>query len=210
MWHPGMPSPVVFVASNEPPRDDNGAHPEKENAEARPRLKAEPRAMLEMPQTTREHYVTGITVMSLRHRSIGMGGSWRREIWGPPGATALTSGHRAFSKAAPITAKAMGNTEIVDLRPALIDAGHRAGGRDEPVWGATHVRATLELAWETLHHIVHGGIATSLCWTYDERTMRVWLSKTERGRAAELGRKMARVADDLDVSPWNEWLDSLA
>ena len=204
-----MAPPVVLTASEKAPADGKLRSTANEQRTAQPTEEPHPWKMLEMPATTRQCYVTGIAVLNLRHPSIGMGGSWRRELWGPPGGVALTSGDRVFAKAARITATAMGTAEIADLRPALREAGHRAGMQDEPVWGATHVRATLELAWETLNSIVHGGVATTLCSTYDRRTMRVWLHGKERARAAELGRAMAAAAQDGDLRPWSEWLESL-
>ena len=38
--------------------------------------------MITMPATTRRLYVTGHTVMALRHPSIGMGFNWRVDLWG--------------------------------------------------------------------------------------------------------------------------------
>ena len=38
-----------------------------------------------MPPTTRRLYVTGHTVMTLRHPSIGMGFNWRADLWSAPG-----------------------------------------------------------------------------------------------------------------------------
>ena len=56
-----------------------------------------------------------------------------------------------------MTTRAIGDAEIVDLRPALSNARHSDAGRDAPIWGATHVRAALELAWQKLDAIAHRG-----------------------------------------------------
>ena len=165
--------------------------------------------MVAMPTTPDGLYVTGLTVLALRHPSIGMGFNWRVDLRAGPGTVAHRSDHPALARGAAATAKAIGNAEIADLRPALRKVGHEDGKRSEPIWGATHVRATLELAWQKLEAIVEGRSGTKLRDTYDARTMRVWLGPIERARAATLGEAMAHAAAGGEVDEWNQWLLSL-
>ena len=165
--------------------------------------------MIAMPPTTRRLYVTGHTVMALRHPSIGMGFNWRVDLWGSPGIVAHRSDDPVLATGAEMTARAIGDAEITDLRPALSNAQHPDAGRDEPVWGATHVRAVLELAWQKLDAIVRRGARTMLCDTYDRRTIAVWLHGRERVRAAILGRAMAERSDGIGLDEWNEWIERL-
>lgn len=165
--------------------------------------------MIAMPPTPDGLYVTGLTVFALRHPSIGMGFNWRVDLRAAPGTVAHRSDHPALERGAAATARAIGNAEIADLRPALRKVGHGDGKRSEPVWGATHVRATLELAWQKLEAIVEGRSGTKLRDTYDTRTMRVWLGPVERARAVTLGDAMAHAAPGGEVDEWNEWLLSL-
>ena len=169
-----------------------------------------PRTMIAMPATTRRLYVTGHTVMALRHPSIGLGFNWRVDLWGAPGAVAHRCDDPVLATGAEMTAKAIGDAEITDLRPALGNARHPDAGRDAPVWGATHVRAVLELAWQKLDAIVRRGSTTTLCASYDIRTMAVCLSRRERARAAMLGRVLAELSDGMELDGWNEWIERLA
>ena len=166
--------------------------------------------MIAMPLTTRRLYVTGHTVMALRHPSIGMGFNWRADLWGAPGVVAHRCDDPVLATGAEMAARAIGEVEIADLRPALGNAQHPDAGRDEPVWGATHVRAVLELAWQKLDAIVRRGSRTTLRDTYDMRTMTVWLHPRERRRAAMLGRAMAELSDGIELDEWDEWIERLA
>ena len=199
-----MRLPVTFTARpNRGARDggDNVAVEEPEPV---------PRAMIAMPATTRRLYVTGHTALALRHSSIGMGFNWRVDLWGAPGVVAHRSDDPVLATGAGMAARAMGDAEIADLRPALSHAGHPDAGRDAPVWGATHARAALELAWQKLDAIVSRGARTRLCDTYDMRTMAIWLDRRERARTAMLGRRMAELSDGIELDEWNEWLERLA
>ena len=154
--------------------------------------------------------------MALRHPSIGMGFNWRVNLWGAPGVVAHRCDDPVLATGAEMTAKAIGEAEIADLRPVLGNARHPDAGRDAPVWGATHVRAVLEFAWQKLDAIVRRGSRTTLRDTYDMRTMAVWLHQRERTRAAMLGRAMAELSDarpsreeirgELDAEPRLSWL----
>ena len=168
------------------------------------------RTPITMPPTTRRLYVTGHIVMALRDPTIGMGFNWRVDLWAVPGAVAHRSDDSALASGAEAAAQTMGDAEIVDLRPALKGARHPDAEGEEPIWGATHVRAVLELAWQKLDAIAQGRSRTTLGDTYDMRTMRVWLGPRERVRAARLGRMMARAAHGIELDEWNEWLERLA
>lgn len=162
---------------------------------------------IEIPRTKEGAYVTGHIVLALQHQTIGKGGSWRSSTWGPPGTVALLSDHPAHAQGARAATRGFAREEIVDLRPALKSASHPGATRNEPIWGATHVRAVLELAWaEALDITAQPGMLQS---TFDARTMRTWLSRVERERAQTLGRKMAEANHQVNPRQWQEWLDGL-
>ena len=163
-----------------------------------------------MPPTSRSNaYVTGHIVLALQHPSIGMGFNWWAQLVAPPGTVAFRSDNALFRQAAAVTRRAIGEAEIADLRPALAEAKHLDAASNHAVWGATHVRAALEIAWETHKAIARGGDGRRIEDTYDRRTMRVWLSARERERATEIGRAMARVDQDGEAEPWHAWLETL-
>lgn len=204
MW---MVLPITFIADA-----SEGAAPDMDCLRVNePQRIPKPRyrVMMVMPRTPDGLHVTGRAILAIRHPSIGMGFDWRVDLRGVPGAVAHRSDDPALSRGTAATAKAIGNAEIVDLRPALCRVRHPAGERGEPIWSATHVRAVLELAWQRLEGIARERWKTRLRDTYDRRTMRVWLGPTERARAQELGGVMALSSDGIDVEEWNEWLESL-
>ena len=207
-WHAGTWCPIL--REGEP----SGALVERtENKGEEPTSErqgdATPRVPIRMPPTSRSAYVTGHIVLALQHPSIGMGFNWWAQLVAPPGAVAFRSDDALFSRAAAVTRRAIGDAEIADLRPALAEAKHPDAASHHAVWGATHVRAALEIAWETHKAIARGGESRRIEDTYDGRTMRVWLSARERERATEMGRAMARVEQDEDAERWHAWLETL-
>ena len=199
--------PVTFVARRSGHDADNSDRLRTDE----PRRAREPaqRTMIAMPATPAGLYITGHIVMALRHPSIGMGFNWRVSLRTAPGMLAHRSDNPALSRGTAATAKAIGKAEIVDLRAALRSVHHPDAERTEPIWSATHVRAVLELVWQKLEPITQGRSRTKLRDTYDRRTMRVWLDRTERVRAARLGGAMMQASEGIEITQWNEWLQDL-
>ena len=108
-----------------------------------PRMKRESAASRDVAARRRRWYDhavdgTGHTVMALRHPSIGMGFNWRVDLWGAPGVVAHRCDDPVLATGAEMTARAIGDAEITDLRPALGNAQHPDAGREEPVWALVH------------------------------------------------------------------------
>ena len=162
-----------------------------------------------MPPTSRSAYVTGHTVLGLQHPSIGMGFNWWANLTGPQGVIAFRSDNPLFAHAAKLTKQVMGDSEIADLRPALGKAGHPDAKRNNPIWGATHVRAALEVAWETHIAIARSREDRKIGDTHDKRTIRVWLDAGERRHAAQLGSAMAQLEENEPTEEWHVWLETL-
>ena len=208
-WHAGTWCPIIWEAK------PSGALVERtENSGEETTFKRETEATpwvpIRMPQTTsRNAYVTGHTVLGLQHPSIGMGFNWWADLLAPQGRVAFRSDNRLFANAARLTRQVMGDTEIADLRPALANAGHPDATRKNPIWGATHVRAALEVAWETHIAMTRSRDDTKIGDTYDRRTIRVWLGAEERKRAAQLGLAMAQLEKNEPTEQWHAWLETL-
>ena len=161
-----------------------------------------------IPETSATRYVTGVTSLCLRHPTIGMGGSWRNDVWGPPGMTAHTSTDDFLREGVELARRAIGSEELADLRPALRARQHPAGWRPREITAATHVRAALELGWETALDAQVRGFNSTLCNTLDQKTVRRWLSTPERTRACALGHRMlaeSRCGAAMETA-WRNWL----
>ena len=133
-----------------------------------------------IPPTSKRAYLTGYQVLNLTDPLYPDGGDWHRACWQVPvegvPTVARTATIAQADELAPLMHLFEAN-ELHDYRGALREVGHPAARRPTPVWGASHVRAVLEMAWE---YTALEGAETQpeeLLQTVDPQTVARWLAE---------------------------------
>ena len=102
----------------------------------------------------------------------------------------------------------LGTEGLADLRPGLRNEGHPDGERDHPVVGATHVRATLEIAWQLAKDEACGARRERVADRLHARTLRRLLGEEERREVRNKGAQMtAFCSNERWRRVWEEWLE---
>lgn len=130
-------------------------------------------------------YVTAMSALNLRSPETGPAGDWHQDGWRCPvhidldrARTPAMSTDEQHEGACTHTIEVFGERELADSRQALRDLRHPAGDRTEKVWTATHVRATIEHAWQ-------------IC---------LWLQKHQ----CEIEKGLLQMCDPTEVARWLE------
>ena len=154
-----------------------------------------------IPETTIERHVTGIEMLNLPGEPFG---DWRGHgVWLSRNFADDESRRLCvyLSEAKPLSVHSLlGGWGVADIRPRLKLARHPAAHRNVPVWGASHVRATLEWAWDMVGEVSRGEEP-------DGSEMVEWLSKWQAGELAHMADMLIEAYPDPDVGrDWLQWV----
>ena len=158
----------------------------------------------EIPPTTPQRYISGLTALNIASSDDPTGrGDWHREpTWwtaeylGPDGIPYTTPLWGAQGTRTPTP----GRPELRDARTALGEIEHPNGADREPVWAATLPQAVIDLAWQCLRE---GDDPPS------RREVEGWLSQRGRLDAVRIAEEVARrIADGREGGEWNQWRKS--
>ena len=131
-----------------------------------------------VPTTSPTSYLTGYAVLNLADPTYGETADWHQAGWRAPVDGSTREPHTINLAHEPTLRPIMEllkTHELHDYRPSLQQIGHPAGTGNRPVWGASHVRAILELAWEELVSNPPHTTTDALIQTVDPHTVARWL-----------------------------------
>ena len=136
-----------------------------------------------IPATSQSAYLSPFAALNLPDPVYPDGGDWHRACWEVPlegiREKARTIGVQKGPELEPMR-KLLGTRELRDYRPSLRRIGHPAGKRQTPVWGPSHVRAVLEMAWSCTVEEAnrqHELQAEDLAQAVDPQTVGRWLGE---------------------------------
>ena len=133
-----------------------------------------------VPPTSKSAYLTGDAALNLPDPVYPGGGDWHRACWQvpvegvPAAAHAMTLAHT--TELGPLM-RLFGTRELHDYRAGLRAIGHPAGERETPIWGASHVRCVLEMAWECITLETEDADSEKLLRGVDPQTVARWLAE---------------------------------
>ena len=159
-------------------------------------------------ETSTDDYINGSAALGLRAENLGAGGCWWREYRSATGAALESSARSPWADGVRVAKRVLSTEGLADLRPGLRNAGHPDGNRDHPVIGATHVRATLEIAWQLAKDETSGARRERVADRLNARTLRRWLGEEERSEVVHKGTQMtAYCNNERWREVWEEWLE---
>ena len=146
-------------------------------------------------------YVTAMDALNL---PIGPLGDWHATMWRPPEGTGASTRTPRTEALCRIGGELWGREELVDAREALRRIGHPMGAAPEPVWAASHPRATAEMVMSALRN-------TGRIDNPDPHSARRWLDAAERRTCASLlaGAK-GSLATTAQRRALDEWIHAVS
>lgn len=146
-------------------------------------------------------YVTAMDALNL---PTGPLGDWHSTMWrAPEGAGASTRTPRTEALCR-IGGELWAREELVDAREALRRIGHPMGTAPEPVWAASHPRATAEMVMSALRNT--GRIANP-----DPQSVRRWLDAAQRRTCARmLAKAKGALVTNAQRRALDEWIQAVS
>ena len=142
-------------------------------------------------------YVTAMDALNL---PTGPLGDWHGTMWRPTADTEASTRTPTTEALCRIGAELWQREELVDAREALRVIGHPMGTAAEPVWAASHPRATAEMVMRSLRDI--GWIANP-----DPHSARRWLDAAGRRTCARMLEKAKNSATvETDKRRLDKWI----
>ena len=158
-------------------------------------------------ETSERDYINGSAALGLRAENLGTGGCWWREYRAPNRTPLESSARSPWSDGVEVVTRVFGTEGLTDMRAGLCNAGHPAGKRSRPIIGATHVRATLEMAWQLAKDEASGARRERIRDRLDARTLRRLLGDDELREVVKKGALMTPYCEcEAWRAVWEEWL----
>ena len=144
-------------------------------------------------------YITSRTALNL---ATGPLGDWHRSMWRVPAGTVRSTRTPTSEECCRIGTKLWGRLHLVDARKALTAMGHPAGKSTTAILTADHPRAVAE-------EVMYGLRRTGQIHSPDPRTVRRWLTPTQRKTCASLLTAAAQSLDAQQHHHLEHWISEV-